>query len=195
MPSSTVPRAHSRGTAPVHVASCTHLAPADGVEGDARVDLHGVNVRPEQIPGAGLVHDAAAAGTAAATRGAPRVRPERVDGLDGAQLALVVLSLVALEPLVVVGKAAPAAAAAVGTLAGRVEVASAIPAPAVPASVAAAAPASSSSAPPSVGSLTLHGHTAGVKTGARGGLDESPAPLCLIYRLGCCCVEENCCVR
>ena len=158
------PQAHSRGTVPVPVAHCTHLSPSDGVKGDARVDLHGVHVRPKKVSGAGLVHDAAAA--AASTRGAPRVGPERVDRLDGAQLALVVLSLVAFETLVVVGEAAPApaaAAAAVGTLAGGVEVASANPAPAVPTPVAAAPPASSS-APTPAGSLTLHGNTAGVNT-------------------------------
>lgn len=156
-------------------ARCAHLPTADGVKGDAGVDLHGAHVRSEQVSGAGLVHDTAAA--AATTRDAPRVRPERVDGLDGTQFALVGLSLVACETLVVIGKAAAPAAAIIGTLTGGVEVASANTASAVTTPGATAPPASSSSA----GSLTLHGYTAGVMTGWEAGRGVESAGPCVCF--------------
>lgn len=137
----------------VHVALHPHLPAADGVERDAGVDLHGAHVRPEQVSGAGLIHDAAAAGAAR------RVRPERVDGLDGAQLALVGLPLVAVEPLVVIGETGGTPAPVVRALAGGVEVAAADAASAVPAPLSAPAPPSSAAA--SAGSLALHGHATG----------------------------------
>jgi len=150
------PFSHSPAGLPARVPFHPHLPAADGVERDAGVDLHGANVRPEQVSGAGLVNDAAAAGAA----GARRFWPERVDGLDGAQLALVGLPLVAVESLIMIGEAAAAAASAasvVGALAGGVEVAATDAASAVSAPLATSSPPSSAA---SAGPLALHGHAA-----------------------------------